>query len=125
VPEILAAAEGRALPDDGALATAHLDQHWGQEKQPRPTVSVVSGPLRYVMADAGDGTTQEELFDATDDPRELRDVLAERPEDAARLREAARATLAAEPAEWAGDTRTLELDELELNHLRALGYALP
>jgi arylsulfatase A-like enzyme len=124
VPEILAAARGDPQPDTDQ-GIAFLDQHWGQEKAPRPTVAVVEGTLRYVMSDEGDGSLREELFDASLDPRELRDVLAERPEDAERLRRAARAQLEAGPAPWARETKTLQLDELELNHLRALGYELP
>jgi hypothetical protein len=49
----------------------------------------------------------------------------DRPEQAERLRALADAYLNEAPAPWAKQTQTLELDELQLNQLRALGYAVP
>jgi len=123
VPEILAAVRGRPLPASGDPAIAHLDQKWGRpEKQPEHTVAVAEGPLRYVRIDQ-DGGTVEQLFDAARDPAELRDHAAENPEALARLREAADVYLESSPP-W-GQAPTREIGELELNHLRALGYAIP
>jgi hypothetical protein len=51
-------------------------------------------------------------------------VLAERSEDAAPLRELADEYLDSKPV-WSADPPTLELDQVQLNQLRALGYALP
>jgi hypothetical protein len=69
------------------------------------------------------GSTVEELFDARDDPAELDDRAERDPEALARLREIADAYMDQEPS-W-GEAPTRDLDELELNHLRALGYAIP
>ncbi len=129
VPEILAAAEGRETggeaEDDPGLTIAHLDQTWGQrEQEPRQTVAVLEGPLRYVQSTEPDGHMIEQLFDRRTDEAELVDLFANRPDDAARLRDQAEGYLAAEPP-WGADTRKLELNEIQLNQLRALGYQLP
>ena len=78
-----------------------------------------------MMVTLPQGQQQEELFDAGDDALELRDVLEARPEAAERLRALARAHLESPPAPWGAEVPTLEMDELQLNQLRALGYALP
>jgi arylsulfatase A-like enzyme len=127
VPEILAAARGEAAPADASAPTfAYLDQRWGQrEALPAPTVSVVDGPYRFVQTLDARGRAREELFDATGDASEQHDLMTEQPEHAARLRALADAHRAESPAPWAQETQTLELDELQLNQLRALGYAIP
>ena len=101
MPEILAAAQG--LPTGGeneadpGLTIAHLDQTWGQsEREPRPTVAVLEGPLRYVSP-ANRMAMIEQLFDRSTDEAELVDLFAKRPEEAARLRDQARATLRRNP----------------------------
>ena len=127
LPELLAAARGEAPPGEAPLGYAFLDRSWGQRtSQPAPTVSISDGPLRYVWIGGARGeTVKEELFDASVDPEERRDLLAELPADAERLRALAQEHLASQPAAWAVDTPSLEIDELELNQLRALGYQIP
>ncbi len=123
VPEIMAAAAGTALPEQNTIAIAHLDQTWARPAQsPQPTVAVVDGDLRYIRIDQPEGRV-EQLFDAVDDPLELRDRAADFPGPLVRLAQEAEAYLDEKPI-W-GEAPTRELDELELNHLRALGYALP
>jgi arylsulfatase A-like enzyme len=125
VPEILAAARGEPAPDDAAPAYAHLDQTWGRRtQQPAPTVAVTQEGFRYVMARNAGGHTQAELFDGGRDALERRDVIEENPEVAARLRGLAESYLESTPP-WGTETPTLELDEIQLNQLRALGYAVP
>jgi len=86
-------------------------------------VAVAEGAFRYVRSQGIGGVTIEQLFDASDDPDELRDRASDDPETLARLGAIADTHIAAEPP-W-GDAPTRELDELELNLLRALGYAIP
>jgi arylsulfatase A-like enzyme len=126
VPEMLAAARGAPASVDTEAAIAHLEQHWGQQIDPKsPTVAVAQDGLRYVAVHApGSRSVREQLFDAKTDPRELHDVLAERPEDAARLRAVAQEYLGSKPV-WDDAPPTLEMDEIQLNQLRALGYAVP
>jgi arylsulfatase A-like enzyme len=127
LPEILASAEGRTVEENGAsVAIADLDRTWGQRDQkPLRTLAVTQGSLRYVRSErpGGQGEPVEQLFDASDDPREMRDRAADDPETLARLR--ARADSYTEEELVWGEPPTRELDELELKLLRALGYALP
>jgi arylsulfatase A-like enzyme len=123
VPEILAAARGEPLPDADRTAVAHLDQHWGQRARgPLPTLAVTEGSFRYVRG-MQRGRRVEELFDTRRDPGELEDRAGADPETVARLRGLADAYLETQPP-W-GDAPTREIGELELNQLRALGYAVP
>ena len=123
VPEILAAARGEAAPNPDEPAIAHLDQHWARPgEDPSHTVAVSEGRLRYVRVEQG-AQTIEQLYDASTDPAELRDRAGERPEELRRLAELADGFLSEEP-DW-GDVPTREINNLELNHLRALGYVLP
>lgn len=122
VPDLIALARGEA-PRSAPAAIAHLDQSWGRgDLGPLPTVAVVDDGHRYVWMKQYMSEV-EQLFDRRDDPAELRDRSKEQPEELARLRAVAEAQVALKP-EW-GDTPTRELDEIELNQLRALGYAVP
>jgi arylsulfatase A-like enzyme len=123
VAELLASARGETLETAGQITFAELDQHWGQsQKQPLPAIAVVEDSLRYVRSDRPDGSRLEQLFDARDDPQEFRDRGKTDPETLARLREIADEHAESKPA-W-GDAPTREIGELELNLLRALGYAI-
>lgn len=123
LPDILAAARGEASPASEQVGFAHLDQVWGRRKaQPQPTVSVVADGFRYVMAEHPNGT-REELFHSDVDPLELEDVASEHPETLERLRGLAKTYLAAKP-DWQ-EAQDLEINEVQLNQLRALGYKVP
>lgn len=125
VPEIIGAARGEPLPEDMAPNFAHLDRHWGQRnRKGRPTIQVAEGDLRYIRVP--DGRRQsEELFDASGDPAELRNVARERREDLERLRAIGTAYLENTASPWGERADPLEMDEMQLNQLRALGYAIP
>ena len=125
VEDILASARGATPSDGDEVGIAHLDQRWGQQSEEKlPTVAVAEGSLRYVRTTPLEGGEPiEELFDAARDAAELEDLSEEEIEDLARLRALADAYLDSEP-EW-GAAPTRELNELELNQLRALGYAVP
>jgi len=121
--EILASARGESAESPKELAIAHLDQAWARPDQaPEPTVAIADGPLRFVRIEQ-DGKRIEQLFDASDDAGEHRDWAADRPDDLKRLSAEADRYLELEP-DW-GDSPKREISELELNHLRALGYAIP
>ena len=123
VPLIRAAARGESLAEDGRAAIAHLDESWGREGQEAaPNVAVTSGDYRLVTRSGAH--PGEELFDRRDDRFETSDVLAQNPEIAARLRERLRDYLESQPP-WSEGTPTVELNEMELNQLRALGYKVP
>jgi len=125
VPELMAALRGEQLESADGPSLAHLDQTWGQRDVPsRPTVAVSDGPLRYVRSAEPTGALLEELFDASLDPAELENVAEDRPEDLARLRGVAEEYLELGPV-WGSETQKLDLNEIQLNQLRALGYSLP
>lgn len=127
VPEILAAAAGEQPQAPGRLGLAHLDRNWGQrDERPVPTVALTEGPLRYVYTPepGGTGRATERLFDRSLDPRELVNRAAELPEDLERLRQRARAYLQDSKTAWP-EAESLEIDEMQLNQLRALGYQIP
>ena len=119
LPEILAAAKGEPDPARDGPRFAHIDQTWGRGREPpRPMVAVAEGPYRLVhRAAAGSG----ELYDRASDPREQHDIGPEQPEVLARLTALANAYLERPPAPWqiAPD---VELEDSELQQLRALGY---
>jgi len=123
VPAMVASARGSALDEPEHTAIAHLDQGWAQrDSEPRPTVAVVEGPLRFVRVEQSHEYI-DQLFDRTNDPLELEDRAHLEPEAVERLRAVADGYLQEAPV-W-GRAPKKELSELELNHLRALGYALP
>ena len=123
LPDILAAAQGRtsteAFQREGF---SHLRQGWGQRTSAvkRPTYSLSQGNLRYVYQLQHDSEFVEELFDAQSDPKELVDLSAERTEDLESMRSRAKQLSEINPI-W-GEPEARDLNELELNQLRALGY---
>jgi len=123
LPDMLSSAAGEPLDDEGRQAIADLDQHWARRgSDPLPTLAIVDGRFRYVRVEQASGEPLEQLFDATDDPLELRDRADEEPETFERFRAAADDYYQTEAA-W-GEAPTREIDELELNLLRALGYKI-
>jgi arylsulfatase A-like enzyme len=122
---ILAAARAGPEPAPAAAdsgAYAELDRTWGtQGAAPDPIVAVIEGPYRWIQPLAGPAAGQ--LFDHRDDPREQHDVAAREPETAARLRARVAAYSSFPPATW-GAPAEVELDQMRLEQLRALGYVV-
>jgi choline-sulfatase len=125
VPEILAAARGEPVPDHEKPEIAHLDQTWGQRVDTSsPNVAIRDGHFRYIQFRNPAGKTiREQLFDSATDAKEETDRLADEPAAAEKLRGETERYLATKPA-WE-ETKPLELDEMQLNQLRALGYQVP
>ena len=72
---------------------------------------------------AGRGARRAELYGYASDPQESRRIDAQEPEVRKRMAGLARAYLEEEPASW-GDAPEIELDDAQLQQLRALGYEL-
>ena len=125
VPVILAAARGEPPPQDGTPAFAHSIRRWGQGHA-RPSCADGGGRLRRLplCAASSSEAKREELFDRSSDPIETIDVQEKHPEVTERLRAAAREYLERQPP-WTAQPPDLELDEMQRNQLRALGYAVP
>ncbi|HIG01863.1 MAG TPA: hypothetical protein EYQ66_11255 [Myxococcales bacterium] len=119
-PEITAAA-GRGSVDD-EVRFAHIDQSWGRKKvKSQPMVAVTEGPYRLVYRSAGRGARRAELYKYESDRRESRRIDAAEPEVRKHMMELASAYLEQEKASW-GDAPQIELDDAQLQQLRALGY---
>ncbi len=128
VPEILAAARKERSASDPAEtpAYAYLDQNWGrQDTKEKTTLAVVQGSLRYVVyRDENGARIGEHLYDSAADPTERVDHRREEPEMLEQMRQLAEnyATDATPAFEAAPP---LELEEMQLKQLRALGYDVP
>ena len=118
-PELLAALGGPPAPLDDSPRFAHIDQTWGQKsRKPMPMISVSEGPYRLFRRESG---APAELYDRSKDRAEQVDIGEELPEVLARMTKLAEDYLAQEPAAWSGGP-DVEIDPMELEQLRALGY---
>jgi arylsulfatase A-like enzyme len=127
LPEVFAAVTGKELEDD-LVAVSHLDRGWGRQELPsRPAIAIALGDYRYVLQigtdEVGDPRI-ESLFDAGSDPLERENVIESNPEIAADMRSLAEEYLASPPPPWGTGPVSVEIDEMEANQLRALGYAV-
>ena len=122
VPEIVATARGEALPEPGN-AFAMLDQTWGRDLQdPAPLVAVNQGPWRMFHSTAR--PNRPELYDKVNDPGEQRNLAEENPELVEELTSVVLDHLAGPAPPWGGEAESIELDDLQINQLRALGYGV-
>lgn len=125
MPEILAAADD-APGLDPVPVFAHIEDGWGQPVDRKtPIISVIDETHRMVSSRAASGTVTEELFDSSEDPHELSNVLAEQEDVADEMRSLIDDYQESPAAPWGVATPEVELDQMELNQLRALGYAVP
>ena len=124
VPAVLAAGRGEA--GNGAPARqvfAHLDRRWGGGKADSdPLVSVSEGPLRLLFP--VNHPERVELYDLSSDPREQSNLAEQRPEERERLATLAKSHIESARIPWGKAPTEVELDELRLNQLRALGYVV-
>jgi len=126
VPEIRASLQGKALPAGDREAIAHIDGTWGRrDVDPLDAVAVAEGPFRFVRRATLAGGLVEELFDVrSGNGGEMENVIEENEEVAERLRSRAIDYLENSETPWSEETPEVELDEMRLNLLRALGYKL-
>ena len=123
VPEIAAAAQGEVSPGDGELAFAQLDQTWGRRQvKPQPLVAVNRGKWRLIYPAAQ--PLEVELYDKEADPAKQRSLADEHTEVVADLTAVTYRYFESRPPPWGTDAPTVELDEMEMNQLRALGYGV-
>jgi arylsulfatase A-like enzyme len=126
VPLVLAAA-GVDGSDAAALERpvfAQLERGWGrpQAKNSASLVSVTDGNLRLLATLSGEPAPR--LYDRAADPTEQRDLAATDSAATARLRALVDDYAKSGKPPWGAAPREVELDELRLNHLRALGYVI-
>lgn len=127
VPEMVAAARGIDVErSESPTGYAYLDQNWGRpDRAVMTTLAVANESLRYIEYKDGAGERVEEhLYDHAIDPGELVDLRDDAPEALERMRALAdQYDRDAEPP-FQVDSR-LELEEIQLKQLRALGYDVP
>jgi arylsulfatase A-like enzyme len=127
VPLILAAADpALASAESEALAKrpvySQLDRAWGKVDMPsNPLIAMAKDPYRLIVDINEPQNTS--LFDNTDDPRELENVAQDQPDLVKELRAEVDAFLDAEAAIGLAPEE-VELDEMRLHQLRALGYVI-
>lgn len=106
---------------EGDFSVAYLDENWGQPvTEQKHAVSVLEGDFRYVAGTDFSGRPFEVLLSVEDG--QATDRKGEHPDVFERLKARAEAELA-DQAVFAADR--IELDEMQLDQLRALGYEIP
>ena len=113
---------GDRTPDFPDRDIAHLDRTWGKTNQdPDPLVAVREGQYRLIHD--VNNPDRDVLYDVRSDQAETRDIAAQTPGILKTLRATAQEYLSQEPA-WEGGAPEIELDEMSLRQLRALGYSI-
>ena len=90
--------------------------------EPQPLVAVNRGKWRLIYPAAR--PEQVELYDKEADPAEQRSLADEHTEVVDELTAVANSYFESRPPPWGTDAPTVEIDEMEANQLRALGYAI-
>jgi arylsulfatase A-like enzyme len=127
VPLILEAA-GAPVPagGDGLHGRAlfsQLNRGWGRPKTPsRPLIGVSRGGWQ-LFHDA-EQPARDELYDRARDPGQRANLAAARPEEKAELTRLAQEYLEGAASPWGVETPEVELNEMQLGQLRALGYVV-
>lgn len=99
---------------------AHLDPSWGRkEKTESPVVAVAEGNFRLIH----DSESPDRLFNLADDPGEKRDV-ADSFHGIVKSLRARVDDYLKQTSPWEGGAPGIELDEMHLRQLRALGYSV-
>ena len=99
---------------------SHLDQNWGGRAEPREWVSLTDGDARLILQ--RDDPNSVEFYDWSTDPWEETNRAAESPPALQPMVERIDRYLKDSKAPWGVESPTIEVDELRLNQLRALGY---
>jgi arylsulfatase A-like enzyme len=122
LPLITAAAQGQAGEVEPLPAFAFLDQTWGRRNQESRPLASLRLPGKRILWRPGEPDSLR-VFDHQSDPREQRDLAGELgAEERSALRPAMDAALAGS-IPWSS-TPEVEIDEMRLGQLRALGYAV-
>ena len=102
---------------------AQLDRRWGRVgAESDPLVSVTDGDLRYFRP--VESPDSAELYDRSEDPMERTNLLTSDPAAGARLRSLVDSYLEEAKSPWPVPAIEVELDEMRLEQLRALGYVI-
>jgi len=120
------AGEKPSRPTDGLVRPVYsqLAKGWGRPKAvSTQMIAVTDGPRRFITR-VGEPES-DELYDRTNDPTEQHNLIGNGSADPADLRALAlRYSESGGKPPWGTAAGEVELDELRLNHLRALGYVI-
>ncbi len=124
LPLILDAAEGRSdgTAESDRAVFAQLDRSWGRvDAEPVPTLSMVKGAHRINYLT--NNPDRVEVFDRVEDPKETKNIASDRPELVSELKSEIDAFFGRPKTAWSSAPE-VELDEMHINQLRALGYVI-
>jgi arylsulfatase A-like enzyme len=120
VPAIRAAARGESVSIPPSYA--YLDTVWGQiDLPPSPLVGIQRDNQRLIYNHAKPDDTNQ-VFDLATDPGERRNLRKQPPAWITELKPELDASFGGK-APW-GDGKRVDIEEMELNQLRALGYVV-
>jgi arylsulfatase A-like enzyme len=102
---------------------AHLARGWGNPKADAQSIVAVTRGNERMIANL-EKPEDSELFDTSADPTEQRNLIAEDGSGADSLRALIEGYEKRDTAPWGKAPGVAELDEMRLNQLRALGYAI-
>jgi arylsulfatase A-like enzyme len=104
-------------------AFGQLARGWGNPKVSPESIIAVKHKGHHLIVNM-EKPDEEELFDMDADPREQKNLLSEDGADADALRALVKSYEQNTESPWGAKPGVAELDELRLNHLRALGYVI-
>jgi len=126
LPLVLEAGGASALPLSDGLRRpifSQLDRRWGNAKaDPDPLVSVVDENARVIIPLGS--PEKAEFYDMKTDRREQTDLAADRADELAPYRALVDEYLADDQPPWGVAPGIVELEEMQLNQLKALGYKI-
>lgn len=124
VPEIELAAAGTSSDGQARSAVAHLDSSWSQDPTTGKPIVALNWDRWRLIWDARI-PTQPKLFDKLEDPQELRDIASREPSHTRDLVARVEAYLDDTAAPWGESAAVIEIDDMQLQQLRAIGYGVP
>ena len=113
---------GRPAEPRSGMGFSQLDRNWGRiETEESPLVAVRRGNLRLIHS--AEFPDRDLLYDVDLDPAERNELGDGREEEKKELLDDALSYLEREPL-WQGGSDSVEIDEMQLRQLRALGYSI-
>jgi len=110
-------------PIEPRPAFAQLARGWGNPKAKAESIVSVVHEGRKLIVNLED-PDESELYDHDSDPNDQKNLIAEDGESAKALRKLVEDYEKKTDSPWGASPGEAELDELRLNHLRALGYVV-
>ncbi len=122
IPDVVSAIAG-SVPRISGPVFAQLDRTWGRVGiEPRWMIAATEYPYRLIFHP--DGSRPNELYDLTRDPGERANLHDSDRATAEKLEQSAREYSTRARSSWALEKKTVELDDMMMGQLRAIGYAI-